>query len=62
MAVFEDPGDLDRKASIASERSSSETEAARGPGRPVFLGGISTPSKQTHFPLSFLSAWKFAQA
>ena len=54
--------DLDRMASIASETTSSATDTARGPGQPVFRAGILTPSNQTRFPLSFLSAWKAAQA
>ena len=54
--------DLDCMASITSEMTSSATDTARGPGRLVFQAGISTPSNQTCFPLSLLSAWKAAQA
>ena len=53
--------DLDLMASIASDTTSSATNAALGPGQPVFRASISTPSNQTHFPLSFLSTWKAAQ-
>ena len=60
--TFGGVADLDCMALIAGETTSSATDAARGPGRLVFRTGISTPSNWTHFPLSFLSAWKAAQA
>ena len=60
--TFGGVADLDRMASIAGETTSSATDAARGPGRPVFQAGISTLSNRTRFPLSFLLAWKAAQA
>ena len=60
--IFGGVADLDRMASIAGETTSSATDAAQGPGGPVLRASISTPSNWTHFPLSFLSAWKVAQA
>ena len=54
--------DLDRMALIASETTSSATDATRGPAQPVFRAGISMLLNWTHFPLSFLLAWKAAQA
>ena len=62
VGTFGGVANLDRMASIAHETTSLATDPARGPGQPVFQAGISMLSNWTRFPLSFLSAWKVAQA
>ena len=60
--TFGGVADLDHIVSITNEMTSLATDAARGPGQPVFRASISAPLNWTHFPLSFLLAWKAAQA
>ena len=60
--TFGGVADLDRMASNAGETTSSATNTAWEPAWLVFRAGISTPSNRTRFSLSFLLAWKPAQA